>query len=159
MNVNRQAAIFHRSGKPAVMLDHHWRTWGKHNRPGRFRVWGVIEELHEPDKIMCDFDSKVPPTPPLHSLAHTLGLCVLWHRWDRTRRGWHLVIKIMQKLTPAETIACQAILGSDRARERLNLARAISIRLHPSKFWEKRINILYSRKIKVKPKALKNRLR
>lgn len=152
MKVNRQAAIFYRAGKPAAMRVHRWHTWGNAAAtPGHFRRWGIIKELAEPDKIMCDFDNKVPPTPPIQSLVHTLGLRLLWERWDRTRRGWHLVVKIAQKLTQAEIVAAQAILGSDPARERLNLCRAISIRLHPSKFWEKRVNVLYSRKIRVKP--------
>ena len=83
---------------------------------------------------------------PIQSLAHTLGLSVSWVRWDRTAHGWHVVIKVREKLTLAETIAAQAILGSDPARERLNLARCISLRKKPSKYWEARANILYSRK-------------
>lgn len=87
------------------------------------------------------------PNPPLQSLAHTLGLKIVWQRWDRTKRGWHLTVKVRQKLTLAEIVCCQALLGSDPARERLNLARAISLRLHPSKFWQARANILYRRKV------------
>jgi len=203
VRVNRQVAVLQRGGK-RVVKQRVWRTFGGKpvSRAGRFRKWGVIEELHEDDKIMCDFDDpeainenvkghrkrrsrasrnrrvgrrllwlpggrrtstrnersnhkrrdrptvRSIPCPPVQSLAHTLGLKVVWQRWDKTKHGWHLIIKIRQRLTLAEVIAAQAILGSDRSRERLNLARAISIRLRPSKFWKARANILYKRKIK-----------
>ena len=88
----------------------------------------------------------IPPCLSINSLAHTLGLRVQFIRWDKTAHGWHVVIKVREKLTLAETIAAQAILGSDPARERLNLARCLSLRKRPSKYWEARANILYSRK-------------
>jgi hypothetical protein len=165
MRVNRQVAVLRRKGK-RVVKQRLWRTFG--GPPialaGRFRKWGVIGELHEDNKIMCDFDdlevkrgqkkpkchtrNKSLPHPNLQSLMHTLGTGVVWQRWDRTKHGWHLIVKIRQRLTLAEIIAAQAILGSDRDRERLNLARAISVRLRPSKFWKARANLLYSRKLK-----------
>jgi hypothetical protein len=164
--MSRQAAITYRKGKPERLRLHEWRTWGKASawttserggrkalpRRGHFRRWGVIKEYHEANKIMCDYDTKKIPSPPLQSLVHTLGLHVLCCRWDRTVHGWHLIVNIRESLQDAEIVAAQAILGSDLARERLNLARAISIRLHPSKFWAKRINLLFKRKIRVKGK-------
>jgi len=146
-----QASLFRISGKPLRVKERSWQTWSKRRlaKRGRYFRWGVIEELHEPDKLLCDFDSTDIPCPLVNSLVHTCGLKVRWQRWDRTRRGWHLIIKLRQHLTDGEIIACQAILGSDSARERLNIARAMSIRLHPSKFWKPRINILFKRKIKV----------
>jgi hypothetical protein len=118
---------------------------GRHERkrPNRMAVRFILGRLHS-RALRGRIDI---PNPPLQSLVHTLGLAVQWTRWDRTKHGWHLVIKLRQRLTLAEIIAAQAILGSDRARERLNLARCISIRLHPSRFWERRSNILYKRKV------------
>jgi hypothetical protein len=89
-----------------------------------------------------------PPYVPLESLAHVCGLTPQWVRWDKTAHGWHVTIKVRQKLTLSETIAAQAILGSDRKREMLNLARCISIRKRPSRYWEQRANILYESKIR-----------
>ena len=152
MLVNRQVAVSVQNGK-RVVKSRQWRTFGGAPVPGKLKTWGVIEEFHESDKIMCDFDDpkergrQFMPCPPVQSLIHTFGLTIVWQRWDRTQHGWHLIVKIKQRLTLAEIIAAQAILGSDRNRERLNLARAISLRLHPSRFWERRANILYSRKI------------
>jgi hypothetical protein len=142
-----------------------------------FKRWGIIEELNNGKKLLLDFDNggnhdvlcpkcsgvrarcptrsrlrihpNAVPCPPLASLVHTTGLSVQWVRWDRTRHGWHAVVKIRQKLKLAEVIACQAILGSDRDRERLNITRCLSLRLHPSAYWEKRANILYSRKVQL----------
>ena len=171
MQHNRQWSVRKgRSGKPLVRVKQ-WRAFeGSATSLGTKSGYGVIGEYHESNKLLCDFDTEKRgryvrgrvrdrrgrlawrvgslPDPPLQSLAHTLGLKIVWQRWDKTRRGWHLTVKVKQKLTLAEIVCCQALLGSDSARERLNLARAISLRLHPSKFWEARANILYKRKVK-----------
>jgi hypothetical protein len=146
-----QASLF-QTARGRRLLLRTWRTWkGKRMRkPGRYPVWGIVEEFHAANKIMCDFDTAEIPSPAVNSLIHTLGLTICWQRWDRTRRGWHLVLKVRERLSDGEIIAAQAILGSDRNRERLNLARAISIRLHPSAFWRPRINVLFSSKIKTR---------
>lgn len=148
MKHNRQWSVRKGLHGKAIVRVKKWRAFeASATSLGTSGKFGVIEEYHEAGKIMCDYDMPAPPKVALQSLAHTLGLTVGWVRWDRTRRGWHLIVRFHQALTLAETIAAQAILGSDRARERLNLARAISLRLHPSKYWERRANILYSRKI------------
>jgi len=97
---------------------------------------------------MVDIDNNEAPQIPIESLCHIAGLSVEWIRWDKTEHGWHVTIQVREKLTLAETIAAQAILGSDRKREMLNLARCISLRKRPSRYWEARANILYSRKVK-----------
>jgi hypothetical protein len=99
------------------------------------------------DKLRTQNRANEAPEIPLESLCHITGLSVRWVRWDRTQNGWHVVIKVSQKLTLSETIAAQAILGSDRKREMLNLARCISIRKRPSRYWEQRANILYEKKL------------
>ena len=169
MRVNRQWSVRKR-GNVALIRGRNWRGFGSQPVSGARGVLGVIAELYESNKLLCDFDQpKVKhgrrrlrlgenrrfsnrrefyPSPPLQSLAHTLGLKVIWQRWDKTRHGWHLIVKLRQKLTLAEIICCQTLLGSDKARERMNLAREISLRLHPSRFWERRANILFSRKLK-----------
>jgi hypothetical protein len=149
--MNRQLALISKKGKRTI-VSRNWKTWSapKSFRHGKFRKWGIVKELHSNFKILCDFDSSAIPAPCLYSLVHTLGLTVEWFRYDRTKRGWHLIIKVKEFLTDAEIIACSLILGSDIDRARLDLTRAISIRLHPSKFWHKRVSILFDRKIKVK---------
>lgn len=147
---NRQVAIISRGGIRAFHV-HKWETWKHPTRGikvGRFKRWGIVKEFFENDKILADFDAPEIPTPVLFSLAHTLGLTVKWWRYDRTRKGWHLIVKLRQRLTPGELIAASLILGSDTARARLDLCRAISVRLHPSKFWERRISLLFERKVK-----------
>lgn len=68
-------------------------------------------------------------------------------RADRTRRGWHIVIDTNFMFTESEAVAIEAIAGSDMRRARLNLLRAISLRLSPDPFWFQRSNILYSEKL------------
>lgn len=70
---------------------------------------------------------------------------------ERTRRGWHVVITLEEKLLPAETVALQLALGDDQRRGALNLMRAIAIRkkrLQGNSFWSQRWNILFSGKVK-----------
>ena len=83
------------------------------------------------DKLRKQYRTEEAPQIPIESLCHIAGLSVEWIRWDKTEHGWHVTIKVREKLTLAETIAAQAILGSDRKREMLNLARCISLRKRP----------------------------
>jgi hypothetical protein len=41
-----------------------------------------------------------------------------------TRKGYHVILESEKRLSRAETVALQVILGSDRIRELLNLYRA-----------------------------------
>lgn len=98
---------------------------------------------------MLDFDfRRVPRVRPIWSVFRVVGLRPAWIRTDRTRRGWHVVIGLRENLQPAETVALQAILGSDDRREGLNLMRVIAIRKNPPPaFWKNRWNLLFSSKL------------
>lgn len=68
-----------------------------------------------------------------------------WIRHDRTKRGWHVSVRLSKSLSPAEIVALQAVLGSDPRRESLNLMRVIFQR------WERapqRWNLLYREKLR-----------
>lgn len=114
------------------------------------RRFGIVEEKHEPDKLMLDFDSPKFATPltVIYTFLRNLRLGCRWIRFDRTLRGWHAIIKMRKRLRPAEIIAAQAALGSDKKREEMNLARVIAMRENPPPpFWRDRFNILFSEKI------------
>lgn len=66
----------------------------------------------------------------------------------RTKRGWHVELYSNLYLKPAESVALQAILGSDFKREAFNLFRAHRLSLAPA-FWRAlpRWNILHARKL------------
>lgn len=67
---------------------------------------------------------------------------------QRTRHGWHVLIKLREKLQPAEIVALQSIMGSDGRRETLNLMRALHMRKNKvGRFWGKRWNILFGGKL------------
>jgi hypothetical protein len=91
---------------------------------------------------------------PIFSTLHICGLGVRWIRYDRTRKGWHIVYRLRGvSLERPETIALQLLLGSDRRREGLNLMRHFGLknRGYTSQFWKARWNILYSEKLKTGP--------
>jgi hypothetical protein len=98
---------------------------------------------------MLDFDYR--RTPRLAQIFVGLRLCglhVIRMRDDRTRKGWHRIITLRESLSPCEIIALQAVLGSDRRRENLNLMRYMRTRDYGmSKYQGKRWNILYARKL------------
>lgn len=63
--------------------------------------------------------------------------------------NFHIVAILNEQLSDAEIVALQFALGSDAMREKLNLVRVLTLR-DPTikKFWRKRWNVLYSKKIK-----------
>ena len=114
------------------------------------RRWGRVEELANPRHLLLDYDrAKTPSLRDVYRVARIAGFGVEWVRHDRTRRGWHVVIRTDRKLLPAEQVALQAILGSDPRRELLNIMRVIAIRRRdPGVEWRGRWNILFSGKLK-----------
>lgn len=95
--------------------------------------------------LYLDFDHAVPATfwGRLMHTAHLWRWPVAGVRYDRTRRGWHVVIKIGRELEPAVIVAAQTILGSDPHREAFNLMRVQQLDTVPA-FWKKRFNVLYA---------------
>lgn len=95
---------------------------------------------------MLDFDGALPRD----LYARVEGFCSrLWGwtvegmRIDRTRRGYHVVVAVREKLEPALVVAAQAILGSDPNREAFGLMRVLAAS-HVRPWWRKRANVLYS---------------
>ena len=80
--------------------------------------------------LKVDIDGPLPP----NLLAWVTQCCRLWRwplvgvRFDKTRRGWHVVVGVRRKLDLPTTICAQALFGSDKKRELLNLMRAEAIR-------------------------------
>jgi hypothetical protein len=115
--------------------------------------WGTVAEIEilgTPKILLIDIDQArpVPRLVPILSRLRVIGLKAKWISYRRTRHGWHLEIGINASLKPSETVAAQAVLGSDLRRETMNLRRAISLRVHKhSRFWRKRWNILFLRKL------------
>ena len=113
---------------------------------------GKLEEKLDPKKLLIDVDrvrrgggSKLGP---IFSAFHICGLRAKWIRFDRTKKGWHIVVFLDMALTPAETIALEVVCGSDRRRANLDLMRVLAMRKHgASKFWQARSHILYSGKL------------
>lgn len=94
---------------------------------------------------------------PIFSALHICGLRAVWIRCDRTRKGWHIVVRLSERLAPAETIALELVCGSDRRRANLDLMRLLEMRKHATeKFWRRRWHILYSEKL-VSARVLRNR--
>lgn len=85
---------------------------------------------------------------PIYSTLHICGLRARWIRFDRTRKGWHIVILLDTSLQEAEAVALEVIMGSDRRRANLDLMRILAVRKNAtSPFWKKRTRLLYRSKL------------
>lgn len=99
--------------------------------------------------LYIDIDGRLPRT----LVERVTWMCAVlrWRivavRIDRTRHGYHVVVGIRNRLTPATIVAAQAILFSDWRREVFNLLRVSKLNDAP-KFWRDRWNVLYSRHVK-----------
>jgi len=95
--------------------------------------------------LYLDFDGKLPNG----LVDRIVWMCKLWQwpivavRFDRTRRGWHVVVGIRKRVVPALIVAAQAVLGSDYKREAYNIMRVQSLATL-SPYWRARWNVLYS---------------
>lgn len=96
-------------------------------------------------EVFCDFDEGrgSPHLRPVWTVFRLLGIRPISIRLDRTRRGWHMVIRCDRCFTPVEKVALQAVLGSDARRESLNLMRVIN-----GHGGDKRWNVLYREKLR-----------
>lgn len=111
-------------------------------------MFGLVEEVVSPKRTLCDYDvPKAPPLTMLWAVARIVNLKPECIRYDRTARGWHVVIDWDRELSPAETVALQAVLGSDIRREALNLSRILSPGAKTKRGAE-RWNLLFKGKLK-----------
>jgi hypothetical protein len=88
---------------------------------------GVVKCYASPFWTFCDYDVKSPPgLGRFWSFARVTKMKPRVVRYDRTARGWHVLIAWDRLLSPAETVAIQTALGSDYRRETYNLARVLA---------------------------------
>lgn len=85
----------------------------------------------------------------VHSHLRIIGITPETVCYNRTRRGWHLVIVLEGvKLTELERISLQSIFGDDSMRSALNFMRYWHGKGKKiDRFWKSRSNILYQRKL------------
>jgi hypothetical protein len=112
-----------------------------------FKRWGKLKQTAQAKLTLLDFDfPRAPRVRPFFAVAHILSEHIEWIRYDRTRRGWHVIIKWKRKFEPLATVALQAVLGSDGRREALNLKRVLSVPEGPGNA-KKKWNLLYDYKL------------
>ncbi len=94
--------------------------------------------------IYCDHDTRTAPTviPFITECCKRWGWKLEAIRYDRTRRGWHIIVGVRTRVPPALIVAAQAIWGSDKRREMFNVMRVQNLANVP-RFWRSRFNVLY----------------
>lgn len=83
--------------------------------------------------ILVDFDSKQPRHANfvrVNELLRLMGLTPEWVRYDRTRNGWHMVVRVKEFSTfhdgrkvIDEILIAQSVLGDDPRRAAFNFRR------------------------------------
>jgi hypothetical protein len=93
----------------------------------------------------------------LNSLFRACGLSNGYRalRYSRTKRGWHIVALLHEKLTPIERVCLESILGDDGMRASMNFARARNDYRTPQ-YWKQRRNILFDYKVQTNDERPKN---
>jgi hypothetical protein len=98
--------------------------------------------------LKCDYDGAIPADVwvRLEMVARLHRLPVAWVRFDRTRRGYHMVVRVARRVDLRRVVQLQTVLGSDWKREAFNSARAW--RANVPAFWRRRLNVLYARHLR-----------
>lgn len=110
----------------------------------RCSVAGFVDRYAAPGLIMCDYDRRtVKPLMRLWAVSRMLQVRPQWVELHRTRRGWHMSVMFREKFNGLETVAIQAILGSDAFRETYNLVRVRSKRVRGGRW-----NLLFREKVR-----------
>lgn len=120
-------------------------------RDFQFNEVGVIDHVADQRMAYIDVDHRrCPSVRAIHAVCRIVGVSPLWICLRRSAHGWHVIVHLRDKLDRAELIAFQACCGSDLRREALNLMRSVAIRKTPisDRFWLKRWNILFERKLR-----------
>lgn len=147
-DVERAREVFRQTGKSPNGVQIRIVCFGGSPRKWR-EVWGVgcpgiVDRYHVPGVTLCDYD--VPTCPSLERvfmLSQVFGVGVKWAEYTKTRRGWHLSVCWKRKWDNWQTVAIQAMLGSDWKREALGFARLLWGGSRPSRHW----NLLFSEKL------------
>lgn len=90
-------------------------------------------------RLGADFDDR------LWWVLMTLEWPVDFVSYYRTRRGWHVEVRVRRRVHPWRIVAVQAVLGSDYRREAFNLRRTARWRDLPA-VARARWNVLFSNK-------------
>lgn len=95
-------------------------------------------------KIDIDAGRDLPTLATLTRRLRFAGKRPLWLAQERSRsgRGWHLWLAVTPKCSEMETVALQAVCGSDPAREANNVLRVNQLP-YVSAFWRDRWNVFY----------------
>jgi hypothetical protein len=96
--------------------------------------------------VKLDIDSRVIPATVPERITFALDMLALraeYVRYDRTRRGWHVTVKLSRAISPLRVVALQAICGSDPHREIFNLARVSNLRNVPER-WRSQWNVFFT---------------
>lgn len=97
--------------------------------------------------LKLDIDEGRPPgIAKLATILRRAGFRAVWASYVRSPggSGWHVEIAVTPLPSREDTVALQAMLGSDPLRESCNLRRVRAIRRGARTFWMERWNTLYA---------------
>jgi hypothetical protein len=130
------------NGEPNALDVQQWSGYIRNPKACKLGTAGVIKMYARRDLLYVDWDKARPSCiRSIYRVCRSVGLGVRFVRYDKTARGWHVIVGLNRKIEPLLTVALQVILGSDPKRERFNLVRAMSGTRN------RRWNMLFERKV------------
>lgn len=114
--------------------------------------------MADPRVAMLDYDEWNKPASmmEIYSVARIIQRTVVAVSQERSSggKGWHVTVRFLEPMLPAEIIALQFALGSDNRRETMNLGRVMASNFNEE---ETRWNLLYSQKLRPSKRPEKKR--
>lgn len=106
---------------------------------------GTVREKHAANKLLLDYDKTPPKFHELNCNLNHLGLraYAAYYARSSSRKHWHVVVLLHERLPVLATLFCQIYLGSDKERERNGFIRA-----YHYKRSDPLVQILFERKLK-----------
>jgi len=113
----------------------------------------MSEDLVFTDEILLDFDNSHPgkalDVERIGYIARKLRLEFKEIKAYRTANGFHVYMKLKEKVHPITAVLIQALMGSDYAREAYNAIRVYNLLAFPERYppymWQA-WNVLYKEK-------------
>lgn len=147
-DVERAREVFRQTGKGPhgvqVRAIRFGGKWEDSEKAWAVGCPGIVHRYHVPGVTLCDYDYKRSPSlARVFLVSQITGVGVRNIELVKTARGWHLIVFWKRRWDNWQTLAIQAMLGSDWKREALGLSRLLGTR-SPSRHW----NLLFSEKLK-----------
>lgn len=112
-------------------------------------TYGRVIDHAGPHDLCLDFDRvrhRAMHSARIMMRLRAYRVTPLWTFYHRTAHGWHVWIRVRERLSPITRVALQFALESDPRRESMMLLRVRGLAGQP-RYWRSRWNLLFEYKL------------